>query len=82
MSNENLSMDNLYRRLADIGFTKEFVKSIGLPDWWVEELDELENKNKLVVYEAAGYISQRLFLDLKSLIKKLNLKVICLIREL
>lgn len=68
MSNENLTMDSLYTRLADIGFTKEFVRAIGLPSWWTNRLEEIENKNKSVIYEAAGYISQRLFVDFKSLV--------------
>lgn len=68
MSNENLTMDSLYTRLADIGFTKEFVRAIGLPSWWTDRLEQIEDKNKSVIYEAADYISQRLFVDFKSLI--------------
>ena len=68
MNNDNLTMDSLYTRLADIGFTKEFVRAIGLPSWWTDKLEQIEDKNKLVIYEAAGYISQRLFVDLESLL--------------
>ena len=68
MSNKNLTMTNLYTRLADIGFTKEFIRAIGLPSWWTDRLEQIEDKNKLVIYEAAGYISQRLFVDLRSLL--------------
>jgi len=39
MSNDRLTMTNLYQRLKEIGFTKEFIRSIGLPSWWVDELD-------------------------------------------
>lgn len=68
MINENLTMTNLYKRLADIGFTKKFVRAIGLPSWWTDRLEQIEDRNKLVIYEAAGYISQRLFVDLRSLL--------------
>ena len=61
-------MTNLYKRLADIGFTKEFIRAIGLPSWWTDILEQIEDKNKSVIYEAAGYISQRLFVDLRSLL--------------
>jgi hypothetical protein len=68
MSNEKLTMTNLYKRLQDIGFTREFIKCIGLPSWWVDEIDNIYNDNIPVIYEASGYISQRIFLDLKSIL--------------
>lgn len=61
---EKLTMPNLYQKLEDIGFSKDFVRAIGLPSWWIDELDE----SNLAVLEACLHISKRLLIDLKSLI--------------
>lgn len=66
MSNK-LTMVELYNKLEKLGFSKEFIRAIGLPSWWVEELDQ--STSVAVMYEAAGYISKRLFIDLGSLIR-------------
>lgn len=59
-------MDNIYLRLEVLGFSKEFIKSIGLPSWWCEELDN--SANMAVIYEGVGHIATNLFLDLKSML--------------
>ena len=66
MEEKKLTTSILYQKLEDIGFSKEFVRAIGLPSWWVDELDNSTNLS--VIYEAAGHISQRLFIDLRSLL--------------
>ena len=66
MSNDRLTMTNLYQRLKEIGFTKEFIRSIGLPSWWVDELDKTVNTS--TIYEGAGHIASRLHLDLRSML--------------
>lgn len=65
MSNK-LTMTDLYNKLEKLGFSKEFIRAIGLPSWWVDALDE--STSVAVMYEAAGYISKRLPIDLGSLI--------------
>lgn len=68
MSNK-LTMTDLYNKLEKLGFSKEFIRAIGLPSWWVDELDlSTEPMDFPVRYEAANYVSQRLYVDLKSLI--------------
>lgn len=64
--NNNLTMAELYSKLGKLGFSKEFIRSIGLPSWWVDELDISTNYS--VMLEASGYISNRLLIDLSSLI--------------
>lgn len=61
-----MTMEDLYNKLDSLGFSKEFIRAIGLPSWWIDELDKSSSSS--VVLEAAGHISKRLFLDLKSLI--------------
>lgn len=61
-----LTMTELYNKLEKLGFSKEFIRAIGLPSWWVDELDLSTNLD--TIYEAASYISRRLFINLKSLI--------------
>lgn len=62
----NLTMEDIYKKLNSLGFSKEFIRAIGLPSWWTDELDNYTDLS--VVYEAAGHIYKRLFIDLKSLI--------------
>lgn len=64
---DKLTMVELYSKLSKLGFSKDFIRAIGLPSWWVDELDQSTSVG--VMYEAAGYISKRLFIDLGSLIK-------------
>lgn len=59
-------MTELYNKLSKLGFSKEFIRAIGLPSWWVDELDQSTNLG--TIYEAAGHVSKRLLIDLKSLI--------------
>ena len=33
-------MTQLYRRLADAGFNRPFIKDVVLPDWWEDEIAE------------------------------------------
>lgn len=63
---DKLTMTDLYNKLSKLGFSREFIRAIGLPSWWVDELDLSTNIS--VVYEAASYIAERLLIDLKSLI--------------
>lgn len=63
---DKLTMNDLYNKLSKLGFSREFIRAIGLPSWWVDELDLSTNIS--VVYEAASYIAERLLIDLKSLI--------------
>ena len=63
---EKLTMFKLYQKLEKVGFSKKFINSIGLPSWWVEELNESTNLS--IICEGAGHISSRLFLDLKSIL--------------
>lgn len=68
MSNK-LTMTDLYNKLEKLGFSKKFIRAIGLPSWWVDELDKsTEPIDFPIRYEAASYVSQRLYVDLKSLI--------------
>jgi len=60
MSNENLTMNNLYTRLADIDFPKKFVRAITLPSWWTDRLEEIEDKNKSVIYKSQVCLTQEL----------------------
>lgn len=65
MSND-LTMNDLYNKLEKLGLSKEFIRAIGLPSWWVDELDQSSSYS--VMLEGACYISTRLLIDLKSLI--------------
>ncbi|MEQ9372221.1 MAG: ImmA/IrrE family metallo-endopeptidase [Coleofasciculus chthonoplastes F3-SA18-01] len=62
--NQSLTMTTLYDRLSKFGFTKKFIREQVLPDWWDSELEN----NYIAVTEAAGYISKRLGLDIRSLL--------------
>jgi len=64
--NDKLTMTELYSKLEKLGFSKEFIRAIGLPSWWVDKLDQSISIS--VAYEAASYIAKRLPIDLKSLI--------------
>lgn len=58
-------MKTLYERLSEVGFPKKFVREMALPDWWDEEFEATPG----AVLEAATYVSRRLNLDIKSLLK-------------
>lgn len=58
-------MKTLYERLSEVGFPKRFVREKALPDWWDEEFEATPG----AVLEAAAYVSRRLNLDIKSLLK-------------
>jgi Zn-dependent peptidase ImmA (M78 family) len=58
-------MKTLYERLSEVGFPKKFVRDNALPDWWDEEFEATSG----AVLEAAVYVSRRLNLDIKSLLK-------------
>jgi Zn-dependent peptidase ImmA (M78 family) len=59
-----LSMSALYKKLGKIQLQKDFVRKMGLPSWWDDEL----NDKPIAVLEGAGHIAKRLNLDLKSLL--------------
>ncbi len=60
-----VDVKTLYKRLAEIGLSKTFIQEQALPDWWDEGCDQLPGS----AIEAAAYISRRLNLDIKSLLK-------------
>ena len=62
-----VTMSDLYNKLNKLGFSKKFIRAIGLPSWWNDELDQSTDMG--VMYEAAMYVSRRLRIDLSSLIK-------------
>lgn len=59
-----LTMSYLYDKLSQLGLNRDYVRNNGLPSWWNDEL----NNKSYAVLEGAGYIADRLNLDLKSLI--------------
>ncbi|NES65971.1 MAG: ImmA/IrrE family metallo-endopeptidase [Okeania sp. SIO2D1] len=59
-----LTMSSLIAKLSLLGFNDNYIKSNGLPSWWDDEL----NNKPFAVLEGAGYIADRLNLDLKSLL--------------
>jgi Zn-dependent peptidase ImmA (M78 family) len=58
-------MKTFYERLSVVGFPEKFIREKALPDWWDEEFEATPG----VVLEAAAYVSRRLNLDIKSLLK-------------
>lgn len=64
MTQKQMKMADLYTRLAAIGFPKKFIQQKVLPDWWSDEVDATSG----VLAEGAMYISQRLNLDVRSLL--------------
>jgi hypothetical protein len=65
MTQTLFEMVALYERLSAIGFSKAFVRSKALPDWWDSEFESTAG----AAVEAATYISRRLNLDIASLLK-------------
>ena len=63
MTND-LTMSALYKKLKGIGIQPKYIKQKVLPSWWNQKL----NDKPAAVLEGAGYIAQRLNLDLKSLL--------------
>ena len=59
-----LTMSSLIAKLSKLGFNDNYIKTNGLPSWWDDEL----NNKPFAVLEGAGYIADRLNLDLKSLL--------------
>jgi hypothetical protein len=64
--NKNLTMNDLYIKLSTLGFSREFIRAIGLPSWWVDELDQSSSYS--VMLESAGHVSKRLYVNLRSLV--------------
>lgn len=62
-----VTVTDLYNKLSKLGFSKKFIRAIGLPSWWTDEFDQSVDMG--IIYEAAMYISKRLCIDLGSLIK-------------
>ncbi len=60
-------MSALYEKLKDLdpNLTKEYVREQGLPTWWNDECDQDND----VVLEGAGHISQRMNVNLLSLLQ-------------
>ncbi|MDS3860190.1 ImmA/IrrE family metallo-endopeptidase [Thermosynechococcaceae cyanobacterium BACA0444] len=61
---QTLTMPVILSKVSQLGFSKKYIREIGLPSWWDDEL----NENPASVLEGAGHIAQRLHLDLKSLL--------------
>ena len=59
-----LTMSSLIAKLSKLGFNDSYIKTNGLPSWWDDEL----NDKPFAVLEGAGYIADRLNLNLKSLL--------------
>jgi len=60
----SISMSDLFQKLTQLGFTEDYIREYGLPDWWDDEL----NNKSLAVLEGASYISDNLNIDFRSLI--------------
>jgi hypothetical protein len=65
MTSKTINMKNLYRKLSDMGFSRNYVQQIALPQWWDKEFEQTSG----AAVEAAAYISRRLNLDLNSLLQ-------------
>lgn len=63
--NQPLSMAGLLEKLSAVGFSESYVRRIGLPSWWNDELNEIP----AAVLEGSAHIAQRLHLELSSLLK-------------
>lgn len=46
------TIEELYDRLNQIGYTKEYLRKYALPDWWSDEVDA----DPLCLFECASYI--------------------------
>ena len=64
MTQTQLQMSDLYERLNVIGFPKKYLQNKILPDWWTDDVDATSG----VLVEGALYLSQRLNLDMRSLL--------------
>ena len=62
---QTLSMSTLYRKLSTVGLSEKYVRQMGLPSWWDDEL----NDKPTAVLEGAGHIAKRLHIDLYSLLE-------------
>ncbi|MEM1168964.1 MAG: ImmA/IrrE family metallo-endopeptidase [Cyanobacteria bacterium P01_H01_bin.35] len=60
---KTLTMSHIYTKLSKLGLNRKYVRENGLPSWWNDRL----NSKPFAVLEGAGYIADRLNLDLKSL---------------
>jgi hypothetical protein len=56
-------MQTLYRRLADAGLSRTFVRKIALPDWWEDKIA----RNPAGYAEALCILSDHLSIDLRAL---------------
>lgn len=62
---QTLSMSTLYEKLSTVGLSEKYVRQMGLPSWWDDEL----NEKPTAVLEGAGHIAKRLHIDLRSLLE-------------
>ena len=56
-------MEHLYERLERFGFSREYVRSIALPEWW----DDKIAGTPLGMMQALTLISRNLYLEIDSL---------------
>ena len=61
-----MSMASLFKKLSTVGLNESYVRKVGLPSWWSDEL----NEQPTAVLEGAGHIAQRLRVSLESLLKE------------
>jgi Zn-dependent peptidase ImmA (M78 family) len=59
-------MADLYSRLTQLGFPKQYVQDLVLPDWWCEDFEQSDG----AVIDAASYAARRLNLNLDSLLEQ------------
>jgi Zn-dependent peptidase ImmA (M78 family) len=58
-------MASLLKKLSEVGLSESYVRRVGLPSWWNDELNEIPS----AVLEGSAHIAQRLHLDVSSLLK-------------
>ena len=58
-------MTSLLEKLSAVGLSESYVRRVGLPSWWNDELNDIPS----AVLEGSAHIAQRLHLDVSSLLK-------------
>ncbi|MBD2327247.1 ImmA/IrrE family metallo-endopeptidase [Alkalinema sp. FACHB-956] len=64
MTQVQIKMADLYDRLVNVGFSRKYIRQVGLPDWWTDEADQDPD----VLLEGAAYLANRLNVNLRSLL--------------
>ena len=58
-------MASLLEKLSAVGLSESYVRRVGLPSWWNDELNDIPS----AVLEGSAHIARRLHLDVSSLLK-------------